>query len=850
MCATLPLIGFKNKNMDNQKQSVAAAIKEANNVLVTVSANPSVDQLAACIGLTLALNKLGKHATAVFSGAVPSTIEFLQPEKTLEKNTDSLRDFIIALDRSKADKLRYKLEDDVVKIFITPYKTSISEKDLEYSQGDFNVDVVVAIGVLAQAELDQAITAHGRILHDAKVLMINMHPGEELGMINWLDPGASSLSELVTQLVIAIDKKLIDGQIATSFLTGIVAETDRFSNAQTTPQTMSIAAELMSAGANQQLVATKLEEPAPPPPEPPLAHEDVAEHDEPVPMPKHGDDGTLEIGHEPGEPRDEAGQPAEPAAEASPQEGPSPEGPQPQAGQTLPDIDPNAPLPDMFAALDHPDAPSPYTTTSLPSFGAPVMPAPSASPEPEPEPEPDTPDTHMTEPEDLPRHVTPWQPPEEEPEHKSEDHADEPKESHVTPDVRPEPEPETPDYRTEHRPEPAPDTTADHAESSDEARIDEAADATPTDEAGKPGDTFAPLPDADLLPEPKHEEFHKSDRPYLGGPNHTADGDSRTLLGVPTDSPMSATVMPDGFVTRGEDEAGMPLLERQPLIKENTTANEHSIAPTIMPPSEEGTSAPAKGRDLPPLEGESEVDTDQASPVAAAPHNGAHSADTNPTESADKPAHGEQTLSQIEKDVNSPHLSAITPYEPLDSDPARKASETKGHHAETADHAAASDAQTAAIKDILDASASGVATPEPANAAPASLPITPAPDIPAADESAVNAKTEQLPDSPTIDDARSAVERAISAMAADAGPLPAAAPDAAHTSVSDPTSPIKGASGIEIVPVPGDDDAAGELTVKHDDQPAAASDAGAGQKADPSAPPPGPPPMMPPAFTV
>ena len=41
-------------------------------------------------------------------------------EKTIEKNTDSLRDFIIALDKSKADKLRYKVEDKFVKIFITP----------------------------------------------------------------------------------------------------------------------------------------------------------------------------------------------------------------------------------------------------------------------------------------------------------------------------------------------------------------------------------------------------------------------------------------------------------------------------------------------------------------------------------------------------------------------------------------------------------------------------------------------------------------------------------------------------------------------------------------------------------
>ena len=77
------------------KQQIAERVKQASKFLVTVNANPTVDQLAACIGLTLLLNKMGKHATAVFSGKVPSTIEFLQPEKTLETNTDSLRDFII-----------------------------------------------------------------------------------------------------------------------------------------------------------------------------------------------------------------------------------------------------------------------------------------------------------------------------------------------------------------------------------------------------------------------------------------------------------------------------------------------------------------------------------------------------------------------------------------------------------------------------------------------------------------------------------------------------------------------------------------------------------------------------------
>jgi hypothetical protein len=289
--------------MDQQKQAIADRLKQSNNILVTVSSNPSVDQLASCIGLTLALNKMGKHATAVFSGNVPSTIEFLQPEKTLEKNTDSLRDFIIALDKAKADKLRYKVEDKVVKIFITPYKTSITEKDLDFSQGDFNVDVVLALGVHEQTELDQAITAHGRILHDAVVATINTKPGGELGTVNWLETTASSLSELVVQLVDTVDKSMMDGQMATAFLTGIVAETNRFSNEKTTPNTMSISAELMAAGANQQLVATKLEEPAAPPPPPPTpapTYNQEGERkgdDHQENQNQAGEDGTLEIAH-------------------------------------------------------------------------------------------------------------------------------------------------------------------------------------------------------------------------------------------------------------------------------------------------------------------------------------------------------------------------------------------------------------------------------------------------------------------------------------------------------------------------------------------------------------------------
>lgn len=250
-------------NEGSAKQQIVEAIKSNSNILVTVSDSPSVDELSAALGLTILLNKLDKRATSIFSGAIPPAITFLEPEKTLEGTVDSLRDFIIALDKEKADHLRYKVDGDVVKIFITPYRTTLTEKDLQFSQGDYNVELVIALGVKDQDHLDKALSAHGRILHDATVTTISV--GAEpstLGSIDWRDAAASSFCEMLISLSEALkeDQPILDEQIATALLTGIVSATDRFSNDRTSSRVMTMAAQLMAAGANQQLIAAKLQD--------------------------------------------------------------------------------------------------------------------------------------------------------------------------------------------------------------------------------------------------------------------------------------------------------------------------------------------------------------------------------------------------------------------------------------------------------------------------------------------------------------------------------------------------------------------------------------------------------------
>jgi len=242
---------------------VADRIKDSDNVLVALSKNPSVDELSAALGLTFILDKLGKHATAIFSGAVPNAIEFLEPEKTFESNTNSLQDFIIALDKEKADHLRYKIEGDFVKVFITPYKTTLDEKDLEFSHGDYNVDLIIALNVDAESNLDSALREYGKIKHDASSINISAAAPGKFGDLEWGDPAASSVSEMIADLGDVLDdgageEKLIDKSTATALLAGIVAATNRFSNERTSADTMSIAAALMSDGADQQLISSSI----------------------------------------------------------------------------------------------------------------------------------------------------------------------------------------------------------------------------------------------------------------------------------------------------------------------------------------------------------------------------------------------------------------------------------------------------------------------------------------------------------------------------------------------------------------------------------------------------------------
>lgn len=255
-------------------EKVAEKIQRGANILIALSKDPNLDEMSAAIALAIVLDQQKKHVTAIYSGKTPNALEFLKPEETFEKDTSSLQDFIIALNKSKADHLTYKLDGDYVKIYITPYKGQVKKEDLEYSYGDYNVDLVIVFNVNAGTEIDSALSEYGRIMHDASAINITSGLPGRFADLEWSDPEKSSVCEMVYDLLKELEITELSQEVATALLTGILSATERFSNNRTKPTTMAVASKLMEAGADQQLISANILKP-----ETPATPENIAASD-------------------------------------------------------------------------------------------------------------------------------------------------------------------------------------------------------------------------------------------------------------------------------------------------------------------------------------------------------------------------------------------------------------------------------------------------------------------------------------------------------------------------------------------------------------------------------------------
>lgn len=191
-------------------ESAADLLRQSRRIAVMAHVNPDADALGSVLGLTLGLRALGMDVRPALSDPVPVYAVFLEGSLEIATEIPADIDAIVCLDSAGIDR----------------------------------------VGRLYDEHRDR--------FDRLPILNLDHHRTNPLyGTVNYVDPVASSTSEVIFRLLCLMDAP-IQPATATALLFGIYGDTGSFRNGATTPGSLETAAALLRAGADVQTISFRL----------------------------------------------------------------------------------------------------------------------------------------------------------------------------------------------------------------------------------------------------------------------------------------------------------------------------------------------------------------------------------------------------------------------------------------------------------------------------------------------------------------------------------------------------------------------------------------------------------------
>lgn len=246
------------KFSDIQK-NIIDLIKRTDKILVLPSTPVDGDSIGSAIAISLVLKKLKKHVTVVCAEKMPEVLEFLPETQIVGEKLVSSKDFIITIDtkKIKVEEIKSEIEENKVNIIITPREGRFTEKDMTFNEGMEEYDLIITVDTAELQQLRSVYENNPQMFHEIPIINIDHHiSNEHYGKINYVDIMSASTTELLLPLFEKMEEEfeieLMDEDIATLLLTGIITDTGSFQNSNTTPKAFAHAAQLIAYGARQQ----------------------------------------------------------------------------------------------------------------------------------------------------------------------------------------------------------------------------------------------------------------------------------------------------------------------------------------------------------------------------------------------------------------------------------------------------------------------------------------------------------------------------------------------------------------------------------------------------------------------
>lgn len=241
------------------RQKAIDLIKAAKNVLITPSSPADGDSIGSALALMTVLRKLGKTVTVATPDPIPDVLKFLPFLDQINFEIPQGRDFVISLNTENADvdHMKYEVDGNRINVIITPKNGQFTPHDVTFVKAGANFDLIITVDTGDIVQIGKIYENNKDLFDSTPVLNIDHHfSNGKFGNYNFLDFTVASTTQMLTLVIQQLEKdyneSLIDEDVATLLLTGLVTDTGSFQHSNTTPDAFEVAADLLDRGARQQ----------------------------------------------------------------------------------------------------------------------------------------------------------------------------------------------------------------------------------------------------------------------------------------------------------------------------------------------------------------------------------------------------------------------------------------------------------------------------------------------------------------------------------------------------------------------------------------------------------------------
>ncbi|MEI6627672.1 MAG: DHH family phosphoesterase [bacterium] len=236
-------------------------IKKSQYILITFRKNWTGDAFASALALGRIFKKIGKNADIICQDFEPNTHLSFLPTGEVQKQIKSLQKFIISISTGKTQvgEFTYNKEENKLNIFITPKNGQFNKEDVSVSHSAYKYDLIIVLDTPDLDSLGELFERHSDFFYNTpKINIDHSSQNESFGNVNLMDLTAASTAEIVYDLIRKVDENLIDEEVATYLLAGVILSTKNFKTIKVTPKTLNTASELIQKNARRNQIIQAL----------------------------------------------------------------------------------------------------------------------------------------------------------------------------------------------------------------------------------------------------------------------------------------------------------------------------------------------------------------------------------------------------------------------------------------------------------------------------------------------------------------------------------------------------------------------------------------------------------------